>query len=79
MIEFDQERAVVLSMAGPMILVFCTLLCKLNYHNGAVRYSPVADKHLYGCWQCGTDLLQGLAVDAEEGDSSVLRTRRERE
>lgn len=66
---------VVLSRAGPMTLVFCSLVCKIDYHNGVTRYSPVADRNLYGCWQCGENLLQGMLLDMPLEDNHLWRHR----
>lgn len=77
---FDQANSaeVVTFRIGPMTLVFCGALCRIDYRNGVRRRLEVADRNLYGCWQCGEDLVQGLSLDFGEEDSSVYRKRRQR-
>ena len=71
-----QAESIVTSKVGPMVLVFCTLTCKIDYHNGIVRYPKIADRNLYGCWQCGEDLTQGLNLARPEGDNNIYRINR---
>ena len=86
MIGFDQAKADSVKMleTGPSILTFCGIECRIEgttiylahpyWFNGV---NCVKDRGLYGCWQCGEDLLQGLLMDKPMDDDNAYRRRRE--
>ncbi|KKL72888.1 hypothetical protein LCGC14_2080420 [marine sediment metagenome] len=73
---FDQAKADAVKMleTGPSILTFCSIECRIDWFNGV---NCVKDRGLYGCWQCGEDLLQGLLMDKPMDDDNAYRRRRE--
>jgi len=75
---FDQAKAdaVVTLRVGVRILTFCGILCRIDWLNAAGEtWGEV--RGLYGCWQCGEDLLQGMLMDKPMDDDNAYRRRRE--
>ncbi|KKN16451.1 hypothetical protein LCGC14_0975600 [marine sediment metagenome] len=73
---FDQAKAAeaVTLGVGHSILTFCGIPCRIDWGNGV---TCVMNRGLYGCWQCGEDMLQGLLVDKPMDDDNIYRRRRE--
>lgn len=73
---FNQAKADAVKAleAGSSILTFCSTECRIDGGNGV---PCVRSRGLYGCWQCGEDLLQGLLVDKPMDDDNIYRQRRQ--
>ena len=66
MIEFDQAKAdavVTATDKDGLVRVFCDVRCRADWRNNVYASNALADRNMYGCWQCGEDLLQGLSLD----------------
>ncbi len=62
---------------GNMTLVFCSPVCLLDWRDNKTRYPKIADRNLYGCWQCGEDLTQGMNLAGRgRGDDNIYRISR---
>lgn len=59
-----------------MRLVFCSPECKIDWRNGKMCYPSIAHRNMYGCWQCGEDLTQGLNLSRPKGDNNIYRINR---
>lgn len=76
-VVFDQAKAdavKMLDMGVRGILTFCNIECRADWENGV---SCARNRGLYGCWQCGADLLQGLILDMPMDDDNLWRKGRQ--
>jgi len=73
---FDQAKvdAVVTAHDGDgMLRVFCSTLCRIDWGNNVYASNALADRNVYGCWQCGEDLMQGILLDKPMDDDNAWR------
>ncbi len=72
------EKVVTFTSPGEqMRLVFCSPECKIDWRNGKMCYPSIAHRNMYGCWQCGEDLLQGMNLAGKEtSDNNIYRVSR---
>ena len=80
MIGFDQAKAdaAVTAISYGMVRVFCNIECRIDWGNKVPHancpYMPGLP--MYGCWQCGEDLMQGMLLDKPMDDDNAYRRRR---
>lgn len=78
MIAFDQTKAdAVVTATDCLVRVFCNALCRADWRNNVYTPNALADRNIYGCWQCGEDLLQGLILDMPMADDHLWRKGRQ--
>ena len=74
----DQAKsdAIVTLEVGAVVYTFCSIMCRVDWFEGTGA-EQATHMPLYGCWQCGEDLLQGMLLDGEEEDENIYRQRRQ--
>ena len=61
MLTLDSHSQVHRLTKGSVIYSFCSRFCLADFRNGIVRKEE-ADDLIYGCWFCGSNLIEGLAL-----------------
>ena len=69
-----KASTVVTQRVGVSILTFCSTDCRIDRINDM---PCVRSRSMYGCWQCGEDLMQGMLLDKPMDDDNAYRRRRE--
>ena len=61
-----------------MVYAFCSMECSTNFRSGKPR-AEAADDEVYGCFQCGRNLVPDLGSVPSSGPADSLYQNRRRE